>query len=194
VLAWSFDHTMARMTSDPASLDMKGGKGGVFHYEVISVKNDPKPEVIIHVTQREELGVKKPDARVVSLQLLMNDSMNQSAKTYLIKDSQGVAKRIPVSPDGIRSSITPLELFPLDVPELITAESKEASSMPELPVGLKPLATQAGFSTSPDHGLWFEQDDFFGRPIQALWKQGDPWPAYYRTSNGVSLLIRKGAS
>lgn len=194
VAAWSFDHSMARMTSDPESLQAKGGRGGIFHYEVVSVKTAPKPEVVIQVTQRDEFGVKKPDARVETLKLLMNDAMNQSEKTYSILDSAGRAKKIKVSPEGIRSSITPLELFPLDVPELLTAESKSGAPMPELPEGLRAIASKAGFRNvaSPD-ALWFEQDDFFGRPIQALWQPGNPWPSYYRTTNGVAILIRKGA-
>jgi hypothetical protein len=194
VAAWSFDNTMARMTNDPDHLESKGGRGGVFHYEVVQVKPGPKPEVVIQVSQREQYGMKKPDARVQVLKLLMNDTMTQSQKTYMITERSGAVKAIRVSPDGIHSAITNLEMFPLDVPELITADSKQAASTPELPEGLRSVATQASFKPDLPHSLWFEQDDFFGRPIQAMWQQGDPWPAYYKTSNGVSILIHKGAS
>jgi hypothetical protein len=194
VAAWSFDNTMARMTTDPAHLESKGGRGGVFHYQVIEVKNAPKPEVVIQVTQREEFGLHKQDARVQALKLSMNDTMLQSQKTYVMTDRSGATRSIKVSPDGIHSAITGLELFPLDVPELLTAESTQASSVPELPEGLRGIASQAGYHPAPGKCLWFEQDDFFGRPIQAMWQSGDPWPAYLKTSSGVSILIRKGAS
>lgn len=194
VAAWRLDNTMARMTADPSQLEVKGGQGGIFHYEVIEVKTSPKPEVTIQVTQSEEFGVKKPDERVLNLKLYMNDLMTQSQKTYTINDRSGVAHKVKVSPEGIHSSITGLELFALDVPELLTAESMHASSIPELPNGLKAIATQAAYRPNIAKSLWFEQDDFFGRPIQAMWQQGDPWPAYLKTSNGVSILIRKGAS
>jgi hypothetical protein len=194
VVAWSYDNTMARMTSDPASLQMKGGRGGVFHYEVKSVKGGIKPEVVIEVTQREELGLRKPDAKVQRLTLTMNDQMTQSLKSYTMTDGQngGTARDVRVPPVGMRSSATPLELFPLDVPELITAESKPAESLPALPEKLQSVAAQASYKPDLAKGLWFEQDDFFGRPIQAMWSQGDPWPAYYKTTHGVAILIRKG--
>jgi hypothetical protein len=192
VAAWSFDNTMARMTSDPEHLEVKGGRGGIFHYQVVQVKPAPKPEVVIQVSQLEDFGMKKQDPKVQTLKLTMNDTMNQSQKTYVIADRNGSPKAIRVSPEGIHSSITSLELFPLDVPELLTAESTQASAVPALPLGLQAIASQAGYKPVAASSLWFEQDDFFGRPIQAMWQQGDPWPAYYKTTNGVSILIRKG--
>lgn len=194
VAAWSFENTMARMTTDPTHLESKGGHGGIFHYEVTSVKTSPEPEVIILVTQLEEFGLKKPDARVRSLNLLMNDRMLQSRKTYRIEDREGKVHAVSVSPEGIHSSITRLELFPLDVPELLTADSRSTQAMPTLPEGLQAIASQASYHPGVDKSLSFDQDDFFGRGIQAIWRQGEPWPTYIKTSNGVSILIRKGAS
>lgn len=192
VASWTFEKTMARMTTDPAHLEERGGRGGVFHYEVISVKTTPEPEVIIQVTQLEQYGIKKADARVRSLHLLMNDRMLQSHKTYQIEDHAGRPHAISVSPDGVHSAITTLELFPLDVPELNTA-SGPTQQLPTLPDGLKSVAAQAGFHPDPAKSRSFDQDDFFGRQIQAIWQQGDPWPAYIKTSNGVSILIRVAA-
>jgi hypothetical protein len=187
VAAWSFQNTMARMTTDPAHLQSKGGHGGIFLYEV-------KTPRLIQVTQLEEFGIKKLDPRVLSLKLTLDEQGVVSRKVYEMQDEAGKVHEIPVSPDGIHSSITRLELFALEVPELATAEQSSPTAIPTLPDGLQTIATQSGYHFDPTHSVSYDQDDFFGRGMQAIWQQGDPWPAYFKTSNGVSILIHKGAS
>ena len=196
VAAWSFQNTMARMTTDPSQLQIKGGQGGIFQYEVKNVQGSgtSQGQVQIQVTQLEAFGVKKTDARVKMLKFILDDQGTQARKIYQIEDRAGQSHDIPVSPDGIHSAITRLELFPLDIPDLATAERTTASFIPALPDGLQAIATQAGFHPNPATATSYEQDDFFGRGIQAIWEQGDPWPAYFKNSNGVSILIHKGAS
>ncbi|MGK5084229.1 hypothetical protein WDW37_13115 [Bdellovibrionota bacterium FG-1] len=193
VAAWTFENPMARMTGDPSQLSLQTQQNGVFIYEVISASLHPAHEVKIRITQLESSEIKKPDPRVIALSLRMNNSMQQSEKTYLMEDRQGLRQWVPVSPEGLHSWITPLELFPLDVPELVTADSRTVQTLPRLPPSIQETALRFGFGPDLARSHWYEQDDFFGRPIQALWQQGDPWPAYYRTNNGIAILIKKGA-
>ncbi len=190
VVAWSYDQTVARMTEEPSQLAMTGGKGATFHYEVVNVKSGSQPEITLRITQRKALNLAVLDPHVDSLKVVMNDKMTQNNKTYVLKSGAGRLREVQVSANGIKSSITSLELFPLDVPELSTAESARAHSLPKLPAGLQNILSQVSYQPDLSKSLWFEQDDFFGRPIQALWQQGDPWPAFLKTSNGVSILIR----
>lgn len=197
VASWSAGNTMARMTNDPERLQLRTGRTALFKYEVLSVKpapDSPNPEIVLQVTQLEQFGLKKVDDRVKTLKFRFNDRMLTSRKTYEMIDSQGVVRTLAVSPDAMHSTLTPLELFPLDVPELTTAESARPESPPTLPDSLQAIATQSGYRLDLQKSRAFKQDDFFGRGIEALWQQGAPWPAYLKTSNGVSILISQGAS
>jgi hypothetical protein len=187
VAAWNFDNAAMRRTDQPEYLTSKPRRGGVFRYEVVDVRTGAEPQAVIQVTQLNAHGLKPVDGKVERLILTMNDRMLQSEKAYQI------AGRITrVSPNGIRSSLTPLELYPLDVPELVTAIQLEPEKMPELP----PEIARVVGSRKPDlsQSLWFEQDDLFGRPIQALWERGNPWPSYFKTTHGVAVLLRKDES
>jgi hypothetical protein len=187
VAAWNFDNPAMRRTSDPTSLQSRPRRGGLFRYEVVEVKNTTEPEVVIHVTQLSESGMKPVDPKVEKLILRMNDRMMQSLKAYQIQGHPGLTH---VSPTGVRSPVTPLELFPLDVPELFTAVQMTPEKMPELPREISEISSRLGVKMNLSQSLWFEQDDVFGRPIQALWERGNPWPSYFRTAHGVALLVR----
>ncbi|MGZ3687445.1 MAG: hypothetical protein ACXVBW_04055 [Bdellovibrionota bacterium] len=186
VAAWTVINPMARMTADPEHLKLRMGKGGVFHYEVVSVENGPSPSVILKVTQKDGYGLKTVDAETDYLQLTMNDQMMQSRKAY-----SRAGKLVDVSPEGIHSRLSPLELYPLDVPEISTAERIEPTALPELPEAVQKVASQVDYKPNLAQSLWFNQDDFFGRPVQILWQHGDPWPAYFKTDNGVAILLHK---
>lgn len=188
VAAFQYMNPMARMTSDPDHLKMEITRSGIFHYEVVSVKSDRIPEVVMKVTQKLDFGLSPPDPRVQALTLTMNDQLVQTRKSY-----QLVGHSLPVaaSPNGIHSSVSPLELFPLDVPEILTASRAQATTLPQLPAEAQAVARKANYQPDLTRSSWFEQDDVFGRPVQVLWQQGDPWPAYLKTANGVAILIRK---
>jgi hypothetical protein len=194
VASWSETNPMAMKSSDAESVAHRRGRTALFHYEVVSVQPAPNQQIVLRVTQVESQAVKKIDPRVTSLKLVFNDRMLQGRKTYEMVDSQGATRLIAVSPNDMHSAITPMEMFALDVPELVTADSRRAQAMPELPDALRALKSGSGLRFDASRALEFEQDDFFGRPVNAIWQQGDPWPAYLKTSNGISILISKGAS
>jgi hypothetical protein len=190
VAAWQVSHSGMRRLDDPKYLQDRIGTPGLFHYEVISVKNGLKPEVVLQVTQKEGPGFSTIDAKVSELHLTMNDQLHQSEKTYFFKDQ---SSELHVSPEGVHSRMTPLELFPLDVPEVTTADLQTRTELPELPQVIQTFTNKIGFKPDFSKSTWFEQDDFFGRPVQILWQHGDPWPSYLKTTNGIAILIHKEA-
>lgn len=191
VLSWRTQSNIMRMVSAQDLSKQQVVSGGRFHYEVISVKTGIKPSVIIQVTQKEESGLSIPDPKVKYLSLTMNDQMVQSAKEYFFVGRMSGQK---VSPDGIHTNISDLELFPIDVPELVSADRSAPTHLPELPQKISNYSTKYGFKPDLSRSSWFEQEDFFGRPIEVLWEQGNPWPSYFKTTNGISILIQKGVS
>ena len=185
VIAFHYDNTAARATSDPKMLEPTG-RSGVFHYEVLG-NGDQNGEITLRVTQKTAQGLKTVDSGVESVTLTMGDEFQQTRKQYKRPGGQVVN----ASPDGLHTSVSVLELYPLDIPDVVTAERLNANTIPSLPGQLAPLAKTNVFNPDLSQCSWFEQDDFFGRPVQVLWQHGDPWPAYLRTVNGVAILIHK---
>jgi hypothetical protein len=185
VAAWNFSETQMRKTQDPEQLRRHANAFGRFHYTVRSVKSGPNPEVVIDVTQLEAA-----DPAVERLTLTMNDRLVQSAKEYRMRDGR-VA---PANAHGIHSSATILELLPLDVPDVDTAERRDATALPELPEEARAVAARAGYSPELSRSVWFEQDDFFGRAVDVLWQKGDPWPSYIKTPGGIAILLGRSGS
>jgi hypothetical protein len=181
--------TMMRMTADPHHLKSPKGRVALFRYTVTEVQDSG--EITIDVTQLHETGFKPVDSRIEHLKLKMNEKTVQTEKKYF---ARGVERAISVSPEGLHSSITPLELYPLDIPEILTAERKAPSSFPALPEELGEIRKTRASSLDLSKSIWFEQDDFFGRPVEILWQKGDPWPAYLRTHNGIAILMNKGGA
>lgn len=190
VIAFHVDDTAARATSDPALLANPPGRSGVFHYEVLSAQDGADGQVVLRVTQKSDLGLRITDPAVQSMLLSMSDGFQQTRKQY--RRSSGAT--VEASPDGLHSSASVLELYPLDIPDIVSAEKLTPASLPALPDPLAPLARTSGFAPDLERCSWFEQDDFFGRPVQVLWQQGDPWPAYLKTPGGVAILIHKDLS
>jgi hypothetical protein len=146
---------------------------------------------VISVRQTSDFGMTPVDPKVEELTLTMSDRFVQTEKVYQIKGSD---KPVKVSPDGLRSRITPLELFALDVPDIATAVHNTPSAMPELPGAVQTVATRAGYNPVLSQSTWLDQEDFFGRPVEILWQYGNPWPAYLKTSTGISILLRSNVN
>jgi hypothetical protein len=185
VAAWIPDPSIMRQTSDPGSLAPKRGRGGIFQYEVTSVRGS---EVDLKITQVENTGLPMVDPHVKSLNLTVSfaQGLEQKAKTYTLGES---GKIFTASPEGLHMPVSHLELFPLEAPELTTAMRGEVRAVPALPPELQAIARGTSLQIDPAHAARFEQDDFFGRQIEAIWRQGDPWPVYIKTTNGTAILL-----
>lgn len=191
VASWELKSPMMSLTPITENQPSKVVKGGVFHYEVKEVRNGASPQVVISVKQTSDFGMTPVDPKVEELTLTMSDQFVQTEKAYRLKGSNDAVK---VSPDGLHSRITPLELYALDVPEIATAIKNTPTSIPDLPAPVQTVATRAAYHPALDQSTWLEQDDFFGRPVQILWQYGNPWPSYLKTSTGISILLRANAN
>lgn len=176
--------TAMRRTSEPGLLEPSLGPVVLFRYRVVALE----PNLRLEITQAEQPGTAPADARVEKITIEVNAATEQVSKSYHFRGKQRPAK---VSPEGIRSRVSPLELYPLDVPEILTAEISDAKEFPSVPPRLRDTATRLGASLSPPsrEAKWMEQDDFFGRPVQLLWRPGDPWPAYLKNAQGLAVLL-----
>ena len=182
---------MRMMSPDPTHPAPKG-LAGLFRYEVVEVE----PSAIsVAVTQLSEDGIRIVDPRIEKVLFRFDGGMHQLSKEYVFrKDLKTDGEPVAVSPNGLRSRMTQLELFALDVPELGAADKStlKAESLPQLPHELAKVAERSGWKARVRAAAAMEQDDFFGRQVQMLWRRGDPWPAYLQTSMGTSILIRRG--
>lgn len=173
----------AAMTSQPTQVHHRCA---TFHYEVLELRPGQDPQIKVRITQKKDFGLKEVDPTVEALDLMMTDKFVQRQKTYHFTDESLFA----ASPNGVHTGVSSLELFPLDVPDIYTAEQLPPSQLPELPPELRAPAQQAGFTADLKNSSWYEQQDIFGREIQVLWQKGDLWPAYIKTPNGVAVLVR----
>ncbi len=170
--------TMVRKMELPeghAHLSQKEGLVGIFRYEVTDVVPGESPRVTVKVTQIAAYGQGIVDPQVERIELTIDDSLVQKEKVYQISG---------------RSERTVLDVFPLNFADVATADRKEGpAALPELPSKLQAVATKAGYRPDLGRCSWFEQSDFYGRPVQVMWQQGDPWPSYLKTASGVAVLV-----
>jgi hypothetical protein len=141
------------------------------------------------VTQLSAPGSPAVDARVRSIALTVSTEgggFTQASKTYQLTEGR---KDFTASAEGLHAPVSYLELLPLEAPNLTSAVRGEAKGMPELPAELRVMAEGAPLTLDPARAARFEQDDFFGRSVEAIWRQGDPWPVYMKTANGVAVLV-----
>jgi hypothetical protein len=190
VAAIHLDSSAMRRTSDPDQLRDREGRVGIFRYEVKKVTGGAHPEILVHVSQLSDFGKSPIDPKIQTVVLKVDDQLNENDKTYVRAGTPTMV--LSGSSTAMRTQATPLELYPLDVPDVATADRATTSQMPELPSGLQAIASQVGWKPELGRSAWFDQSDFFGRPVQFLWQQGDPWPAFLKTPHGVAILIRKG--
>ncbi len=199
VLAWSEriitdfrrNNSLRHDESDPI------GTLGLFHYEVLpeSSHDTGPPQIRLRVTQMSIKNQPVPDPAVQSLELTLDEHLREIKKQYVFL---GHSHLTPVSPEGIRSGVTPLEFYPLDAMDLSSAmpmQSPESSVKLRLPKKIQEtlLALRATFrfEFSEKKGAWMEQDDFFGRPIRAFWMKNEPWPTVLHTPNGIAILLHE---
>ncbi len=177
VAALRSDSTMARKVSDAEQLQPRADRVIILQYEVVDMKNGPNPRAVVEVTQLNEEGYPIVDASVEKIILTIDDQLAESTAKYIFKDTKKTASS--------------LELFPIEVPTLATADQLTRTAAPDLPSALKGVASKHGYNPKLSQSSWFEEDDAFGRAVKILWQHGDPWPAYLKTSNGVSILLSK---
>src|SRR5262245_7430381 len=68
VAAWQINPTMMRMTGEGNRLQKNLGSGGIFHYEVVSLKSGIQPQIGLEITQISKFGFNQIDPKVSKLQ------------------------------------------------------------------------------------------------------------------------------
>lgn len=95
-------------------------------------------------------------------------------------------RRATLSPG---SHLQGLDGFPLVIPsfDAVSAQTKSLDNVP-LPAGLKKFDAQR----IKGPGIAFTGEDSFSRPIEVIWRKGDPWPAYMSGPAGTAVLLMEG--
>jgi hypothetical protein len=199
VIAWkttsSIAAPFARHDSVEDNPQSTVGQAGLFHYEVRDVKTGADGKIVIRVRQLTELGFVPVDPKVDELILTLNDQLQgQMLQTHKAYHFAGHSELVPVSENGVHSSVSPLELYPLDAPEPESPVETRATQLPILPDPISGIATRLGWNPQLSKTYQLNQEDFFGRSIEMLWQQGDPWPTYLKTPNGIAILLRTHTS
>jgi hypothetical protein len=161
------------------------GRAAGFHYQVTSVN-----PLTIEITQAPILGLKIVDSDVTSITLSYDQRYKEVSKTYHLANHQSAT-----FPAGeMRNRLIPLDSFPLEVPSISDSAPVAATAnvLPKLPGQLAQLAQQASYAPDFASSKWIDDDDFFGRGVQVLWQKNSPWPSYFSTPLGTSILVRGG--
>jgi len=191
----------------------------VFRYEVTSRNPEGGYDISIRPVADRGAGVdvRWVDPRFEEVLLTLDPHGRQVAKSYVFPSDPSDLDRVArVSPVGVRSKISGLELFPLDWPSgLVRSSSRAREVLREgrvegatvdlrLPAGLQELLNRSEFADpapkagirardavkGPDSGDVGSGSDFFGRPIEARYTQGFPWPERLESAQGVAVLLR----
>ena len=189
VAAWQLKPTSPMGKAEDPNLNGKQlGPGGIFHYEVISVKNGINPEFTLKITEVSTPDFPRIDPKIESINLRVSNELAVKMKTNTLSEGY---KEPSFSSTHLPMGSSFLNLFPLEVPELSSADRKAASALPVLPAKIQEYVKKVAFAPKLDQSIWMEQDDFFGRPIEMIWQQGSPWPSYLKTVNGIAILVPK---
>ena len=163
-------------------------ESGLFRFKVVNATQGATPTIEIEITQLKEAGFALIDPVVDKIVITGDRGFRQLSKHYYLRDR---SEPVEVSPNGVRMTKSIIDLLPLDFISIDNAVREELRAPPRLPKQLREFARKISFAPDPKQSVWLEQDDFFGRPIQALWQHGNPWPSYIRTANGIALLVKK---
>lgn len=191
VLAFIDEREMMRRTAPTRERSGSLSQGGLFEYRVTEIKTGFQPEITLSIHQVNHSQFPTLDPQVNQLFLILDNQLSQKKKFYAMTHQSSF---ISVPWGGIGVSLSPLNFYPLDLPEMITAQEstqpKEPTMLQEVQLRAKPFLWKVNLNESDG----YEQEDFFGRPIDILWEKGKPWPSYIKTPRGISILIESGGN
>jgi hypothetical protein len=126
----------------------------------------------------EILEVKKAPQPTIRLKITVEKSSELAVGSTIIKE-------LTLGAESYVSGT-----FPPIIPNMKGSMRKSIDKLPTLPEKIQKRVNEVQYQ--PDLPLcnWFEQQDFFGRTIQILWRPGSPWPEYIATPNLIALLMK----
>jgi hypothetical protein len=191
----------------------------VFRYEVLAKNPDASIDIEIKPVSDTQAAIYTPriDGAIESIQIRVDEQGRQIAKQYrYLSGAQDQRREVSVSPDGVRSKLTALELFPLDWPSVHhrtvaagdapshegLSRSQRAQTGLMIPAALQELLFRSEFvergntisfsrwARTNQAGQVVQGTDFFGRPIDLIWDANSAWPIWMRTPHGVAVLLK----
>ena len=189
VLSWIYQHSLLPKLQPSQAESPSFSAGGLFEYEVRDIKPGLKPEITVSITQIAHPELPPVDPQVKELLITLDDQLMEQKKLYVLTHPNHT---LSIPSGGVGPSLSPLGLYPLELPDVLSAEENQKPPLPELPPPLQKWANRFSWKMNRARTTAFQQDDFFGRPIEFFWEKGQPWPSYLKTPRGISLLIESG--
>lgn len=179
-------HEIMKMTAN--EIESESGKSALFNYEVLSSDSSG---VRIRVTPQVGYGLYSADPNVRYMDMYYSPDLKLLKKAYKLR-SWG--DEIEVSPDNLRIGVSPMEGYPLELPQITDADKDSTcDSTPQLPPKMKQAADQAHYTGFPVISPCWQNYDLFGRHVQSVWPIGQVFPSYMKSTQGISILVSQGA-
>jgi hypothetical protein len=166
---------------------LQNGRSAAFHFQVIS--SDPSTGLRIRVRPITAYGLSNVDSKVQYADFIYSNDLKLTAKYYKLR---GYRDPIPLSPDNFKVGVSVMEGYPLELPQITDAEKDDSCNMqPALPSTFKKAIDQAGYAAFTTTDTCWMNADFFGRSIQSIWPETQPFPTYLKTTQGYAVLARQ---
>ena len=164
-------------------------RGGLFEYRVKEIRTGFQPEISLSIQQVSHPNFPTIDSRVKQLLIVLDEQLSQKKKFYAMSTHPHL---ISVPVEGVGDFLSPISFYPLDLPQIMTAQPSTQPQEPHFPQSLQRLIHPYSWQVNLGRAIEYEQEDFFGRPIDILWERGKPWPSYIKTPRGISILVESG--
>jgi hypothetical protein len=180
-------HETLMMTA--AEVTHESGKSALFNYEVLT---SDSTGVRIRVTPQVGYGLFSADPNVRYMDMYYSPELKLIKKAYKIRS---YADEIEVSPDNIKIGVSPMEGYPLELPQISDADKDSScDTTPQLPAKMKQAADEAHYTGYPVISPCWQNYDLFGRHVQSIWPIGQVFPSYMKSTQGISILISQGGA
>jgi hypothetical protein len=180
-------HETLMMTA--AEVTHESGKSALFNYEVLASDSSG---VRIRVTPQVGYGLSSADPNVRYMDMYYSTDLKLLKKSYKIRS---YTDEIEVSPDSIKIGVSPMEGYPLELPQLSDADKDTTcDAAPQLPAKMKQAADEAHYAGFAVISPCWQNYDLFGRHVQSIWPMGQVFPSYIKSTQGISILISQGGA
>ncbi|MBI3554854.1 MAG: hypothetical protein HY074_01160 [Deltaproteobacteria bacterium] len=159
------------------SVDPSGSKQEsqiLYDFKVTAI--DAQNRARVEVTVRDAL----PASPVRHMALIINDQFVVVAREIHYGDGRGM-RRIEFGSDA--NVALGFDAYPIELPDLATAGAELAREVPR--------AVRPHLRGASERIVDFSFDDLFGRPVRALWADGDGWPLYYENTAFTAVLVKR---
>jgi hypothetical protein len=163
----------ARKTAEPGAPATREPRN--FEFRVLDVDAS-------HLATIEIRGSDSGPLPAVSLpiereELVVNDRFVVERKVIHYRDGRPT---LELKRGGTRNVASGFDPFPTDLPDL--AQAGEGAPLRDVPAELR------GAGLDPAKARDFRFSDLYGRPVRAIWRDGDVWPIYVSAPAGTAVV------